>query len=245
MRLDALQRRWNQAGQEDPFWAVLGAPDKKGNRWQIEEFFKTGVEEIRSLMEYVDSLHMPIRGSRALDFGCGPGRLTQPLGEYFESVDGVDISPSMIALANQSNRNPDRCHFHVNGTNDLRLFEDRTFDFIYTTMTLQHIKPRHAKVYLAELIRVLAAGGLMVFQLPTRPATLSGRLKATLPEPLLNLVRLLRYGNHPGFAMYGMPPEAVAELCQRNGATVIDVTEQPPDERWQSVRYAVRLDRAG
>lgn len=245
MNLGRLQRKWNEAGKVDPFWSVLSAPDKKGNRWQVDEFFRTGVEEVDPLMEYVASLGVPLQKGRALDFGCGPGRLTQALGRHFDRVDGVDISPSMIELARQLNGQADRCHFHVNGADDLRIFSDRAFDFIYTSMTLQHLKPRNTRRYLREFLRVLNDQGVLIFQLPSRPATISGRLKSLVPEPLVDGYRLVRYGNHPAVTMYGLPRHEVEAWCDREGAAILDVTEWNPDQRWQSIRYAVRHAAAG
>ena len=240
MKLERLQQRWNIAGKDDPFWAVLAAPDKKGNRWQVDDFFKTGSDEITALMGYVTSLNLPVARRRALDFGCGPGRLSQALADHFEHVDGVDISPSMIELARGFNRHPDRCDYHTLGADDLHLFPDQHFDFIYTTMTLQHLKPRTMKRYLQEFLRVLRPDGLLIFQVPSRPASLSGRVKRMVPEPLVDAYRRLRYGGHPAVTMYGLTPAEITHWCQQQGATIIDVTQWEPDARWQSFRYAVR-----
>jgi SAM-dependent methyltransferase len=240
MKLDRLQQRWNVAGKDDPFWAVLAAPDKKGNRWQVDDFFKTGADEITALMGYIAALKVPVARHRALDFGCGPGRLSQALADHFEHVDGVDISPSMIELARGFNRHPDRCDYHTLGADDLRLFPDQHFDFIYTTMTLQHLKPRFMRRYLEEFLRVLRPDGLLIFQVPSRPASLSGRVKRMVPEPLVDGYRRLRYGGHPAVTMYGLTPEAITRWCQQHGAAIIDVTQWEPDARWQSFRYTVR-----
>jgi SAM-dependent methyltransferase len=240
MKLERLQQRWNVAGKDDPFWAVLAAPDKKGNRWQVDDFFKTGADEITELMGYVASLNIPLARQRALDFGCGPGRLSQALAGHFERVDGVDISPSMIELARQFNRRPDRCEYHTLGADDLALFPDHHFDFIYTTMTLQHLKPRYTRQYLAEFMRVLRPEGLLIFQLPSRPATLAGRLKQIVPEPLVDAYRRLRYGAHPAVTMFGLSKAEIISWCGQHGAAILDVTEWAPDARWQSFRYAVK-----
>jgi SAM-dependent methyltransferase len=240
MKLERLQQRWNAAGKDDPFWAVLAAPDKKGNRWQVDDFFKTGADEISELMSYVASLKIPVARERALDFGCGPGRLSQALTEHFERVDGVDISPSMIDLARRYNRRPDRCDYHTLGADDLRLFPDAHFDFIYTTMTLQHLKPRYMRRYLEEFLRVLRPDGLLIFQVPSRPASLSGRVKQIVPEPLVDAYRRLRYGGHPAVTMYGLTPDEITRWCRQHEATIIDRTQWEPDARWQSFRYAVR-----
>jgi len=41
----------------------------------------------------------PLRFGRALDFGCGPGRVTRALAAWFDESVGVDVSPVMIAEA--------------------------------------------------------------------------------------------------------------------------------------------------
>jgi SAM-dependent methyltransferase len=109
MDLAALQRHWDTFGKQDPFWAILTDPERRGNRWSPEEFFETGRVEIAELMANAERLAVPRRWQRALDFGCGAGRLTQALGDRFASVVGVDVAPSMIALARAHNRQPHRC----------------------------------------------------------------------------------------------------------------------------------------
>jgi ubiquinone/menaquinone biosynthesis C-methylase UbiE len=80
-----------------------------------------------------------VNPARALDFGCGVGRLAQALLPRFERVDGVDIAPSMLELAARYNKDPARCVFHLNERADLALFPDRSFTFIYTSLVLQHV----------------------------------------------------------------------------------------------------------
>jgi SAM-dependent methyltransferase len=177
MNLQELQWNWNQFGKEDPLYAILTHPDKKENRWDQQEFFKTGEDEVKSLIDYITSLHVPITFRRALDFGCGVGRLTQALCGYFDNCDGVDIAPSMVDLANKFNSFGDRCQYHVNISDDLQLFDANTFDFIYSMIVLQHIEPKYIIRYIEEFIRVLKPGGIAVFQIPSE-------LQITQNEPL-------------------------------------------------------------
>lgn len=169
--LKAVRDTWDHLGRRDPYWAVLTNPGKEGGRWDLEEFFATGGEEIEELLHAVGHL-LPAR-RRALDFGCGVGRLSQALAEHFDRVDGVDVAPSMVALAEEhaaspetSRRVSERCTFHLNQRPDLHLFEDGTFDLAYSNITLQHMRAGLAKVYMGELLRVLAPDGIAVFQLP-------------------------------------------------------------------------------
>lgn len=166
MDLDALRHNWEMLGNTDPLWAIYAEPSKRGNRWSLDEFFATGVAEIGYLMEYLDDLPVKLRRARALDFGCGVGRLTQALAGVFERADGVDIATSMIDLARVYNRHGDRCMYHVNTRSDLALFPDAAFDLIYSVLVLQHMEPRYAEEYIAEFLRVLRPGGLAVFAVP-------------------------------------------------------------------------------
>lgn len=166
MDLKELQRHWNRFGEEDPYWAILTDDAKKGGGWNPEEFFQTGVAEIEALMTRVAALGEVPQKERALDFGCGAGRLTQALGRHFDRVAGVDIAPSMIELARQHNRLQDRCEYFLNENNSLALFESGSFDLVYSILVLQHMRPELAKGYIREFARVLAPGGVLVFQLP-------------------------------------------------------------------------------
>ena len=99
MRLSGLRRHWNEYGRSDPLWAILTDPDKKGTRWSIDEVLQTGRDEIAALVAYLDARGLCGTRRRALDFGCGAGRLSHALAAYFERVIGVDIAPSMIDAA--------------------------------------------------------------------------------------------------------------------------------------------------
>jgi SAM-dependent methyltransferase len=168
MELHKLQASWNELGQIDPFWAILSDPAKAGNRWDVSEFFETGKSEINDVMAYLRAVGVRPGDRRALDFGCGVGRLSQALCSHFAACDGVDIAPSMIELARKYNQFPERCRYHLNSHQDLRLFDDRTFDFIYCNIVLQHMEPQYATRYIAEFLRLLTETGVAVFQVPVQ-----------------------------------------------------------------------------
>jgi SAM-dependent methyltransferase len=168
---------WEKHARRDPLWAILSDPAKKGRKWRLAEFFETGRREISILLYRLDSLNIPFPKGRALDFGCGIGRLTQALASDFESVAGVDIAETMIRLADKLNRFPDKVRYHVNPESHLKIFPDGSFDFIYSNIVLQHIEPRISQAYLEEFLRVLRPEGLLIFQLPSHL-----RDKESLPQ---------------------------------------------------------------
>lgn len=231
MDINELQHNWNQFGEIDPLGSILTEPDKKGNKWQADEFFKTGVEEIDAVIRHVESLGLNTARRKALDFGCGVGRLTQALANYFDEVDGVDIAPSMIERANKFNSHGDRCRYYLNETDDLKLFADNRFDLIYTNITLQHIAPRYSKNYMKEFVRILIPHGLLIFQQPSEPILEARGDKPGAKSP-----------NQPRMEMYGIKPEEVVASLEAHGAEIVDVMQDqtpPAPQDWVSFRYCV------
>lgn len=167
MELEDLQRVWHELGESDPLWAVITDPRFRNGGWDPEEFFALGVDQLAGILRTAGEHDLTCGRDRALDFGCGVGRLSQALAREFRSVVGLDIAPSMVEEANRRNTMGDRCRFVVNDRSDLRMFDDATFDFVVTMLVLQHMENRYARTYLAELVRVLRPGGLLVFQIPS------------------------------------------------------------------------------
>ncbi len=246
MTLRRLQRTWNRLGESDPLWAVLSDPSKKGGKWSIDEFFGSGEHEIHALIQYLNSLEANPRRGRALDFGCGVGRLTQALAGYFTEVVGVDIAPSMIALAQRYNRHEDNCRYCLNETGDLSLFGDGSFDLVLSLLTLQHIRPDYAQHYIGEFVRVLAPGGLLIFQLPSHRLpgnNLKQVIKGIAPPSLVHLYRKIKLGDLslPRMEMHGIQQDRVVRLLQDAGAEIVDVVEDgSASVLWRGYRYCCR-----
>jgi SAM-dependent methyltransferase len=162
MQFEAHIRDWEEMAA-DPFWAVL-----TGKRhWDTAEFFATGETDVRNLLGVADQLGL-LKDSRAraLDFGCGVGRITRQLALHFEECHGVDVSKQMLEIAAKYNPS---CHFHLNLRKDLSDFPDSHFDLVYTVIVLQHQPNREViESYIREFIRVLRPQGLLAFHLPSK-----------------------------------------------------------------------------
>ena len=241
MNIKNLQKNWNRFGEDDPLWAILTHPDKRNNQWQLEEFFEIGKREIAGVLHRIERLRVPLRQDRALDFGCGVGRLTQALCTHFGEVHGVDIAASMIEKARELNQFGDQCHYHHNTVDHLPLFQDNTFDLIYTNITLQHMKPRYAFSYLREFYRILRPGGMMVFQIPSEPPPQLAWIYRYVPEPMLNLARRFRHRSHAVMEMHVIHERKMRAFLDKLGAELVDLqTEGSSGVGWVSFRYFVR-----
>jgi trans-aconitate methyltransferase len=234
--LTRVRSDWNRHAETDPLWAVLTHPEKKNRLWDSAAFFETGQHEIDELMRYAGSLGVELARGRALDFGCGVGRLTRALAGHFDQVYGVDISPAMLELARKYNAHIPNCTFVENPDPSFRALPAGKFDLIYSNITLQHMPPRHAMRYLGGLADRLQTGGLLVFQLPSEcRATFAGRLLSILYQEIYrrHVLRAATMG------MYGVPKQRIIALLEQSGCRVLDVKPNEtagPD--WTSYRYA-------
>lgn len=246
MKLKELQREYQKLGETDPLWAILTCRDKKGKKWELDEFFATGEREVESIQEYINSLGLEMPRGQALDFGCGVGRVTQPLARHFDVCYGVDIAPSMLDLARQYNKWGDRCRYILNETDDLALFPDNIFDFIYSVITFQNMDSRYSRKYIQEFTRILAPYGLLIFQIPSEPKTIRQKIKHMLPPTLLSLfykIKTLGRSRLEVHEIRGINRMEVIKLIEENGARILDVRrDQRAKNLWSSYRYCATKD---
>jgi ubiquinone/menaquinone biosynthesis C-methylase UbiE len=237
-----LGRHWDEFAKKDPFWAILTSPHTKGNRWDRGQFFATGVTEVAELLAYLQSSGFSFPRRRALDFGCGVGRLTQALALHFDEVIGLDISPTFVELASQYNVHGSRCRFYVNEVANLHLFGSDSFDFIYASKTLQHMHPRYMQGYLAEFMRLLTHQGLAAFEIPTERKGVASRIQQTLarhaPVTIVKFYRAKRYDKGPRMEMYGMKQAEVIQVVRDSGGQIVG-TREYPGLGWHGIQYYV------
>ena len=119
------------------------------------------------------------------------------------------------------NRHESKCKYILNQTNDLKIFPDNNFDFIYTALTLQHIRPTLSKNYIREFVRTPVPNGLLVFQLPSGPRNLLKKIIGRIfPSVSLNFYRMLKYGYRGTWDLYWIDQKVVLDLLEEIGAKV-------------------------
>jgi SAM-dependent methyltransferase len=163
-RFKDTDKHWEYWGKHNPYYGVF-ASDKHLNQNINDEvlntFFDSGQAHIdavfRTIHTYVDLAFQP---ARALDFGCGVGRLTIPLATRAGSVVGVDVSPSMLEEARKNcvERNLRNMEFVV--SDDTLSKVPGSFDFIHSYIIFQHIPIKRGEELLQRLVDALAENGV-------------------------------------------------------------------------------------
>jgi SAM-dependent methyltransferase len=255
MRLKRFDAYWNTLGRRDPFSAILIPGGRGAGAWDVDAFFATGRADAARFMADLSQRAPGAGRGRALDFGCGVGRITRALADHFDSVDGVDIAGSMIVRARELHAAEPRCRFQVIRAANLAAFSTATFDVVYSRLVLQHLRPAVAGACVREFLRVLKPGGALMFQLPgivsidpeqefcDAPVT-GGFVKRHLPRTLVRLRRRFQYRvvlrhSLARMEMFGMDRQTVEALIVAAGGRILDVrpdqshgTAHPGFEYW-------------
>jgi SAM-dependent methyltransferase len=158
--------------------------------------------------------HLPERRHRALDVGCGRGRLLERLAQHFEAVEGCDVDPEMRAVS--ATRVGGRPTVTVHGER----LADLTgpYDLITMVAVLHHLDAQSA---LTDVRRLLAPGGRFLVVGLAKPATPVDRVWdawGLLTNPLIGLVKHPRRAvadpaAGPGFPVRD-PEQTLGELRQ-------------------------------
>lgn len=127
--------------------------------------------EAYSKLEFANTYHLAFRdlpeilsayvkGTAALDFGCGTGRSTRFLRRLGFAVVGVDISPEMLSRAREIDPQGD---YRLVPGDDLSVLTLEGFSLIQTAFTFDNIPGMEAKVRLfRDLRRLLKPDGILV-----------------------------------------------------------------------------------
>ena len=174
--LDRMRQDWNERAREDPHYYVAFGRQQQDDA----EFFATAADVVRGLRGEAQHLRAPDRPFpshlKALEIGCGLGRIMRPLSADFAEIHGVDVSDEMIRLAGEKLRGISNAHVHHIPKSDLSLFPDEAFDFVYSYAVFQHIPSREIVLrYLTEARRVLKPGGILRCQINSLPETSPSR----------------------------------------------------------------------
>jgi len=96
--------------------------------------------------------HLPARGDRALDLGCGTGVQTAMLADRYDEVLAVDLSAPMIEFARQ-HRPRSGVRYELRDLRDVAPDTDGRFDLVFSAYTLHHVDLDSALHRIRSLVR--------------------------------------------------------------------------------------------
>ena len=130
-------------------------------------WLKGGSTDAKLIREMLRRHGSPIGAMDAiLDFGCGCGRVAR----HWAKLDGPDIHGADISRPSVRwcRRHLRFMHAYRCGLEPPLRFASGTFDFIYALSVLTHLPEHTGRRWLAELVRILKPGGVLLFTVVRR-----------------------------------------------------------------------------
>jgi SAM-dependent methyltransferase len=146
-----------------------------------------------------------------LDWGCGCGRILRHWVRLPETeIHGCDINPKMVGWCNA---NLDFAEVTLNDLSPPLSYGDSRFDFVYALSVLTHLPENLQHAWVAECLRVLRPGGLLLFSTMGEHYLSLERLTETERRTFHSGEVVVLYEGAPGTSLCSAyhPPEYVQE----------------------------------
>lgn len=146
---------WHSAGLVHPWESVIEGINNPSKLYQKSD----------DLVKLLKKLKLINKNTKVLDIGCGVGRLEYKLGKEVKFCLGIDIAPSMIALAKKNTSTKNVKFMVVNGR-DLSGLGSMQFALIFSMIVFQHLPRNVFKNYVRDSYKHLKNKGKLFFQIP-------------------------------------------------------------------------------
>lgn len=128
-----------------------------------EQLWQTGQRDLKLLLAGLEPEDLACR--RAVDLGCGVGRLLRAAAPLVKEILAIDVSSEAIALARRfTSLYPNVSYIHGNGT-DLTPIDDVSVDLVFSFGVLAHLPVVVCASYLIEMSRILRIGAAARLQI--------------------------------------------------------------------------------
>lgn len=149
------ETRWDRSASttRDALLAVDGSASEEVLR-------RTGAWAARQVVAALDLEPTDI----VMELGCGVGRIGREIAPLCREWHGVDISSSMLRVAEQRLEHLENVSLHKIDRTSLDHFADASLDKIYCSAVLIHLDKEDVFLFLREFARVLRPGGVAYFE---------------------------------------------------------------------------------
>jgi SAM-dependent methyltransferase len=125
------------------------------------EFFRTGEHQLEQTLRIVyERFDENFNPGRALDYGCGVGRVLIPLARRVRQVVGCDVSSSMLEESRANCERSGVTNVSFVRADDRLSAVSGSFDFIFSDAVFQHIHPERVDHIFSALLDRLDEGGI-------------------------------------------------------------------------------------
>lgn len=204
--MDDRKQLWEEIGTSEAYWAVATHDKFRAenlNSELKEDFLESGREHIEEVWQtFRELLSRYLRPERAIDYGCGVGRLVIPLAKHSEQAIGVDISSAMLMEAKQNAEAAGCSNIELQTVDEFICDEAAEYDLVHTYIVLQHIDPAIGYSVIERLLERLKGGGYAMIHTTFKDTSpFFGRMRARVYRDVpgvhraLNLIR----GRHVPF----------------------------------------------
>jgi SAM-dependent methyltransferase len=189
-----------------------------------EQSFDKGYRQVARLAAEIEAhTGCTLESRRALDFGCGVGRVALPLAERCEHVYGLDISPLSLRQAELNAKRMNRDNVEWMDARRLPELAGK-YDLVESLLVFQHIPSREGQRIFAQLVGGLAPGGVGAIEVALRPQRpLTGLLRSFSKSlaPGKGLARMLREWNwsYAYMLMHSYSLNGLGALLEQAGVT--------------------------
>ena len=161
-----MRRFWDLRARENALFFVdnrldYASPDR-------DLFFENGRNTLEDMLERLDASIEPT--DDVVEIGCGAGRQTRAIASRAKSVQAVDVSGEMLAVAEELNPDLRNVAWVLGDGTSLAGIADQSADVCLSYVVFQHIPdPAVTLGYVRDIGRVLRPGGWAAFQVSNDP----------------------------------------------------------------------------
>lgn len=162
--------------------------------WELEQEILD--EIIRKYFESTEILH--------LDFACGTGRILQFMSAYTNQQTGVDVSPSMLEVANTKNQNAEILQADITRCD---ILQDRKFNLITAFRFFPNAQPALREQAMHALRAHMKDNGYIIFNNHKNTGCTRNRIARLIGRRKFN----------------GMSIADIQQLADENNLKIVDI----------------------
>jgi len=155
---------WKLVAEREPYWGVLSDDSFRQEAMNSDayaRFMQSGEKYVSDVFALVRHHLAPdFRPQRALDVGCGVGRLLLPLARRVQEAVGVDVAPAMLSLAEGNAKRAGIQNIQLLPSDDGLSQVTGQFDFVNCYIVLQHIPQVRGYRLIQSMLNRLEVGGV-------------------------------------------------------------------------------------